>query len=498
MSKLKDLGKPEEFWDYFEQISKIPHCSGYEEKIRNFIQTEAEKFGFKTKVDKIGNLLISIPSKSTVKEKLILQCHMDMVCEKNNDVKHNFLQDPLNLKIVEINNEKWLTADGTTLGADNGTGICYNLTVMKKIHDGSLNLKTLSIELLFTVLEENRLGGAKEIDKNMVEGNLLINLDSGEEGMITNGCTGGIGFITNIKTKPISIVHIEEKVIPLRLTLSGLMGGHSGGDINRGRANAIKILIHILWKLSKNYVIHINSINGGGAANAIPREANTIIYVKEEQISEIKSIINSLFSEIKKSYEGIEKNIQISTVILQYNNSDTIIQEKIKEKLLNLLFILPCGPLSIHPKIKTYAFVSTNLGIIKTEKEHIKIRMLHRSFNNYYNKSTCEKILALFEMSGLEMNSSVTGSYPAWEPNNDSRLLNLAKDAYKELSNRDPLIILIQGGLESTLLINLNQNMEAIAIGPTAKDVHSPNERLNINSVEKTWKFLLKILQKLD
>ena len=498
MLKLKDLGQPEDFWEYFEQISKIPHCSMYEEKIRSFIKEEGEKLGFKTQVDKIGNLVITIPPKSTAKEKLILQCHMDMVCEKNDDVTHDFLQDPLNLKIVEINNKKWITAEGTTLGADNGTGICYNLTVMKKIHDGTLNLNSLSIELLFTVLEEVRLGGAKEIDKNMVEGNLLINLDSGEEGMITNGCTGGIGFIADVKTKPISIDQIEEKVIPLRLTLSGLMGGHSGGDINRGRANAIKILSHILWKLNKNYSIHIKSINGGGAVNAIPREANSVIYIKEDQLSEIKSIINSLFSEIKKNFEGIEENIQISIEELKPDINDTIISGKIQEKLLDLLYIIPCGPLSVHPKIRAYAFVSTNLGIIKTEKEHIRIRMLHRSFSNYYNESTSEKIITLFEMSGLDINKTITESYPPWEPNFDSRLLKLAKDAYKDLSNRDPLVILIQGGLESTLLINLNPNMEAIAIGPTAKDVHSPDERLNVKSVENTWNFLLKILQKLD
>jgi dipeptidase D len=498
MSKLKDLGKPEEFWEYFEQVSKIPHCSRYEEKIRNFIKSEGEKFGFKTKVDKIGNLAISIPSKSTTKEKLILQCHMDMVCEKNNAVEHNFSQDPLKLKIVEINNEKWITADGTTLGADNGTGICYNLTVMKKIHDGTLNLNSLSLELLFTVLEEVRLGGAKEIDKNMVEGNLLINLDSGEEGMITNGCTGGIGFIADIKIKPISIDQIEEKVIPLRLSLSGLIGGHSGGDINRGRANAIKILSHILWKLNNNYLIHISSINGGGAANAIPRETNAKVYVKEEEFSEIKSIINSLFSEIKKNYAGIEENIQISTEELKSDISDTVLSKEIQEKLLDLLYILPCGPLSIHPKIRVFAFTSSNLGIIKTEKDYIRLRMLHRSFSKYYNESTYEKVITLLDMSGLEMDKTITGSYPPWEPNVDSRLLNLAKDAYRELSNRDPLIILIQGGLESTFLINLNPNMEAIAIGPTAKDVHSPNERLNVKSVEKTWKFLLRILQKLD
>jgi dipeptidase D len=498
MSKLEDLGKPEEFWDYFEQISKIPHCSGHEEKIRKFIKAEGEKFGLKTKVDKVGNLAIYIPAKSKTEEKLILQCHMDMVCEKNSDIKHDFLQDPLKLKTVEIDKEKWVTADGTTLGADNGTGICYNLTIMKKIYDGNLNLNSLSIELLFTVLEEVRLGGAREIDEDMIEGNLLINLDSGRDGMITNGCTGGIGFIVDIKTNPISMGEFEENLIPLRLSLSGLIGGHSGGDINRGRANAIKVLSHILWKLEKNYSIHINSINGGGAANAIPREANFIVYVKEEEFSEIRSIISSIFSEVKKSYEGIEKKIQISIEELEPDINDTVLPPEIQTKLLNLLYILPCGPLSLHPKIRAYAFTSSNLGIIKTEKDHIRLRILLRSFSEYYNESTYEKISTLLDLSGLEINKTRTGGYPPWEPNFDSRLLNLAKDAYKELSDRDPLIILIQGGLEPTLLINLNPNMEAIAIGPTTRNVHSPDEMLNVNSVENTWNFLLKILKKLD
>ncbi|MFW9896935.1 MAG: cytosol nonspecific dipeptidase, partial [Candidatus Thorarchaeota archaeon] len=239
MAILKEIGKPYEFWNYFEQISQIPRCSGREERIRNYIKAEGEKFGFKTKVDKIGNLAIFIPAKSETKEKLILQCHMDMVCEKNSNITHDFTKDPLKLKILEIDNEKWITAEGTTLGADNGTGVCFNLTLMKKVYDGNIIFNNLSIELLFTVLEEVRLGGARDIDKDMVDGNLLINLDSGRDGMITNGCTGGVGFITDVKTNPFPVSQVEDKLIPLRISLIGLIGGHSGGDINRGRANAI-------------------------------------------------------------------------------------------------------------------------------------------------------------------------------------------------------------------------------------------------------------------
>jgi dipeptidase D len=498
MLNLKDLGEPEEFWYYFEQISKIPRCSRFEERIRNYIKREGEKLGFKTYVDEVGNLAIDIPAKNTQKEKIILQCHMDMVCEKNGNVEHDFSKDPLKLKIIDVDNEQWLTAEGTTLGADDGTGICFNLVLMKNIHDGTLNFDTLSIRLIFTVLEEFNLGGAKGIDKSLVDGNLLINLDSGGEGVITNGCTGGIGFIADIITKPIPVSSFQTNLIPLKISLFGLIGGHSGGDINRGRGSANKLLSHLLWKLNKTFTIHVNSISGGNAANAITREANAIIYIKEEEFIEIKSIFHTLFIELKKMYEGIENNMQISIEKVNKNDMDTVFSEEIQGKLLDLLYIIPCGPLSIHPKIRTYAFASTNIGILKTEKDYLRIRMLHRSFNKFFNEKTCEEVITLLKMSGLEMTRTITGMYPPWEPKFDSRLLNLAKEAHFELFDKEPRVTVIQGGLECTLLINLDPKMEAIAIGPINKNIHSPNERLNIKSVGKTWNFLQKILKKLD
>ncbi|MFX1297834.1 MAG: M28 family peptidase, partial [Promethearchaeota archaeon] len=190
MLNLKDLGQNSEFWDYFEKISKIPRCSGHEEKIRMFIQEEAERFGFKNKTDSIGNLVIIVPTKSNKKSTVVLQCHMDMVCEKNESVSHDFSKDPLKLKIEEIENDKWLTADGTTLGADNGVGICYILTLMKKIYTGALNFDSINLNMLFTVDEEQGLKGAFEIDKNFLDGEFLINLDSEEDNAVTIGCAG--------------------------------------------------------------------------------------------------------------------------------------------------------------------------------------------------------------------------------------------------------------------------------------------------------------------
>ncbi|MBA7551266.1 Cytosol non-specific dipeptidase [subsurface metagenome] len=191
MSKLKELGQPSEFWEYFEQITKIPRCSEHEEKVRTYIKEEAEKLGFKTKVDKTGNLVVRVSAKKKPKDKVVLQCHMDMVCEKNEGISHDFSKDPLKLKIIEIDNEKWVTAEGTTLGADNGVGIGYLLTLMKKIHDGELNFDSLEFDLLFTVDEEIGLRGAFKIDDDLIQGNFLINLDAEDEDSVTIGCAGG-------------------------------------------------------------------------------------------------------------------------------------------------------------------------------------------------------------------------------------------------------------------------------------------------------------------
>ncbi|MDX1797515.1 MAG: peptidase dimerization domain-containing protein, partial [Candidatus Lokiarchaeia archaeon] len=329
MLKLEDLGKPTDFWNYFNNISSIPRKSRFEDKIRIFIKNEAEKYGFIVKIDEIGNIAVKIPA---VNQKLncILQCHMDMVCEKNEGVIHDFLKDPLKLKIIEIDDEKWVTAEGTTLGADNGTGICFLLTLMKKIHEDKVKFNTLGLDLLFTVREEYDMGGAKNIDPNLVAGNYLINLDSGDKS-ITIGCTGGIGFQTKIKKKSNFIDKDQLKLQPIDISVLGLIGGHSG-RCNEGQAHAIRILSQILWKLNKKYEIHINSINGGGAANAIPREAKSIFFAKQEQIESIKSDVFYFFSEIKKQYNGLEEKMALDFKKIENFTNNEIISKNVQVK----------------------------------------------------------------------------------------------------------------------------------------------------------------------
>ena len=240
---LKDIGEPLDFWLYFEQISKIPHCSGKEDKVREYIQNEAERLGFKTQVDQAGNLLVKSVMNQVKKNqlKVILQCHMDMVCEKNEGFLHDFSQDPLQLEIIKIKGEKWLTAKGTTLGADNGVGIAYLLALMKKMNSKALKFDPLLIDMLFTVDEEVGLAGAFNIDKEFIEGgNYLLNLDSEEDDRFTIGCAGGINTVGEIRFEYVPLKESIKNAIPLKLSVSGLIGGHSGTDIHRGRANSIK------------------------------------------------------------------------------------------------------------------------------------------------------------------------------------------------------------------------------------------------------------------
>lgn len=495
MVNLKELGQPQDFWEYFLEILKIPRCSRNEEKIRNYIEKEAIKFGFNSKIDEIGNIAVNIPAVNQTLN-CILQCHMDMVCEKNEAVIHDFSKDPIKPKIIEIEDEKWITAEGTTLGADNGVGVCYLLAIMKKIHDNQLKFNSLGLDLLFTVREEYDMGGAKNIEPDLVNGEYLINLDSGHDS-ITIGCTGGIGFHTKIKKEAIMIDREELKLQQLKMSITGLIGGHSG-RCNEGQAHAIILLSHILWKLNNKFEIYITKIHGGNAANAIPREATSIFFIKEPQFEEIKSFILEIFKELQVLFEGIEKDMDITIEKFEDSNNTKALSKTVQDKLLDLLYIFPNGPIAFHPRIKDLMFISTNLGKIRTKDDHIKIRWLHRSLSKYYNNNTYEQILALLNLSGLEMENKFRSSYPPWEANFNSELLKIAQNTYKDLFKEEIDAEISQGGLEATILIDKIPGIEAIAFGANSKGLHSPDERLEIKSVERTWNFIIHLLNKLD
>ena len=498
MLNLKDLGEPFEFWDYFEKVSKIPRCSEHEEKIRMFIKKEAERLGFKSKCDSVGNLIIIVPAKSKQRSTGVLQCHMDMVCEKNESVNHDFSKDPLKLQVEEIENDKWVTAQGTTLGADNAVGICYILTLMKKMYNGELNFDSLGFNMLFTIDEEQGLRGAFEIEKEFLEGDFLINLDSEEDNAVTIGCAGGLVHFVEIKRNTLELNQQNEEFIPIKIFISGLLGGHSGVDIHLGRGNALKVIGQLLWKLNIRYPFHIYSIDGGNRTNAIPREATVIIYIKKKSSSEIISYIKDLFNEMRVIFDGIEPSLNLSIEKLEDFTDSSVFNKDLHDNLLNIMYLLPNGPLSMHPRIDGLVFSSSNFATITTRDKDIQIKISQRSLSEYFKVVTWEKTKALLDLSGLEINIIKDSDYPGWTPNFQCNLLKKCKETYKELFSEDIEIKAIHAGLECGILKKKFPQMEMISVGPINEGAHSPDERLLIKSVTKIWKLLISLLTKLS
>jgi len=500
MEDIKDLRDSSVFWEYFYQISKIPRCSGKEEMIRNFIKNEAEKLGFQTDGDQVNNLVVRIPSTDKTghrPSRVVLQSHMDMVCEKNENTVHDFSKDPLKLKIVQVENEKWLTAEGTTLGADNGVGVAYQLTLMKKFHDSTLDFGSLEVDLLFTVDEERGLTGASQLGKDLIKGLYLINLDSEEDDRFTVGCAGGKVFTAKIPTEKISLEK-DDQFVPVKITVKGLIGGHSGTDIIKGRGNALKIITEILWKVNNKFTIFMNSIEGGNLTNAIPRESDVVIYLKKDEFPKIKRFIEEFIPDIRNLYEGIEPNIDIRIDDLEDFNDSNVFTEDFQSTLLDVLFLMPSGPLSFHPKNKELVHTSTNFATIHTEHDLIQIRISQRSLTQYDKDVAHEKVKTLLNMFGPDLTIIIDSEYPSWPPDFNSKIVTLSKEVYKELFNKEVTIQAIHAGLECAYFRNYFPQMQMISIGPNVEGGHSPDERLSINSVEIIWRFLLKLLKKLS
>jgi dipeptidase D len=501
--KMNNLGDPLKFWKYFEGISKIPRCSGNEEQIGSHIEEIARSFHYKTKIDKVGNLLVYKPPnrdslKDKKRKKIIFQAHLDMVCEKNKEVSHDFSKDALSLQMIKEEGEKWLTADGTTLGADNGVGIAYCLTLMNYLENKKLEFNNIIINFLFTVEEEVGLNGAFNINHDFIEGDFLINLDSEDDNKFTIGCAGGITTTGTIKLTLRKVYEFSKELIPIKLTIKGLIGGHSGVDINKGRANAIKIISKILWKVNNKYGIFLSSLNGGNLSNAIPREAEACFYCKKDDKSAVLNFIDQIKSEIKMGISKIEPDMKILSNVLERSDEDTTIQKEMGDKLLHLLYVMPNGPISIHPENPDLVYTSTNLASIEMYNANLEIVTSQRSLHEISKIIIYEKIEALFKLADLNIEISHNGDYPSWEPYYDSTLLEIAKKSYKNLFHSEPVVQTIHAGLETGILNKKFPEIEMISLGPNIQGGHSPDEKLHVKSVEKIWKLLIELLTNLD
>jgi len=472
--------KPESVWNYFDKIRQIPRCSKHEEKIVDYVLGAAKTLNLEAEKDKIGNVVIRKPGSPGYENHpaVCLQGHLDMVCEKNADVVHDFSKDPIKLK----REGDYIKAQGTTLGADNGIGI----SVLLALAEGK-DVKHPPLELLFTVDEETGLNGASNLTKDFLSSRKLINADSEELGTIYIGCAGGGD--TSIEL-PMGAKAKVEEMKGLNVKVKGLKGGHSGVDIHLGRANAIKCLARVLYNIACGQKIMLVEISGGNKRNAIPREASAAFLLEDRK--KALNVISKVEKELKDEYEGIDENIEIE--YNDYEGNEGYSKDS-TTKLVSLLLSLPHGYLSFNPHIPKLVDTSTNLATVKTKGEKIIIGCNTRSSSNSAMESVRDSLIASAELAGAKGKKS--DSYPSWKPNISSELLRLAKDVYMEKFKKEPEIKAIHAGLETAIIGQHFPGMDMISIGPQLEYPHSPDERLEISSIKPFWDYLVAILNKL-
>ncbi len=472
MDKVFEGLKPELLWKHFDEIRKIPRCSKNEEKIREYVINFAKKKGLEYEVDEVGNVLIR--KKATPGHEgapgVVLQAHLDMVCEKNSDVDFDFEKDPIRVK----REDGWITADGTTLGADNGIGVAAALAVLE---DDSIVHGPL--EVLLTVDEETGLTGASNLKPNWLKGKYLLNLDSEDEGVFFIGCAGGRDTIFKL---PVS--RRKAKGDAFEVKVSGLKGGHSGVDIHLQRGNAIRILARVLYEIDG---VKISEIEGGNKRNAIPREARAVIFADEK---DVKAAVEKVLEEVKEELKYSDPDVRIEYSPAQ---GGEVLEET--KKIVDFLMSLPHGVLAMSLAMKGLVETSTNLAVVRSQEKEVEVVESSRSSINSSLEFVCKQLKALGDLAGAETHQPP--GYPGWTPNPDSELLRKMKEVYRKLFGKEPEVTAIHAGLETGIIGKNYPHMEMISFGPTIRFPHSPDEKVEIASVEKFWKLLVETLKEL-
>lgn len=480
--EVKDL-KPSLIWECFDEITKVPRPSCHEEQIRAYLLDFAKKHNIRVKTDKVGNVVMSKPATPGHENAptVILQAHMDMVAEKNNDVEHDFLKDPIQTYI----DGDWVKARGTTLGADNGIGMAAALAVM--IDD---TLVHGPVEALFTINEEIGLEGAQNLGEDMISGKILINMDSEDDGEIFVGCAGGIDT-TAIFTYKKSVT--PENFHYFRLGVKGLLGGHSGSDIDAGRANANKLVARFIWECSQKHDIAVVSFDGGNLRNAIPREAAAVFGVQKDLRGEVEKMLEKYSAAIANEYKGVEPSIEFT--IEEAERPEFCMDSETGITLIRAIYSAPHGVYAMSRDIKGLVETSTNLAAVKMiEGNRVKITTSQRSSVESRKADIAGQVEAHFQLAGAEVSHS--DGYPGWAPNMDSPIMHIASSAYEELFGVKPAIKAIHAGLECGLFLSKYPDLDMVSFGPTMTGVHSPDEKLNIPTVDKFWRHLELTLKK--
>lgn len=479
-SIIEDL-EPSTLWTRFYEISQIPRPSKGEEQIRAYLRNFAAVRNLKMKEDKVGNIVIFLePTKGFEKAPTaVLQSHVDMVCEKNKEKVHDFNSDPIKL----VRDGEWIKADGTTLGADNGIGVAAALAIAS-----DYTIDHGPIELLFTVDEETGLTGANNLQNGYIKGKYLLNLDTEEDGAFYVGCSGGLDTAGSFK---IDWTDSNKNYIPVLLTVSGLKGGHSGINIVDKRANAIKLLAYLLNELLK-FDYQVGYISGGSKRNAIPREAEALIFINPDDQAKIRENINEFSLAAVLEFKGVDDSVKIAIENKDENIVGRAYSKEFFIKVLNTLLAIPHGTIAMSVDIPGLVETSTNLATITTEENFLIIGTSQRSSIESAKKNIAASVKSVFDLAGAAVKNS--DGYPGWQPNLDSDLLKISRRAFIETFDKEPEMKAVHAGLECGILGDKFPGIEMVSFGPTIEGAHSPDEKVNIPAVERFYDLLKAIL----
>ena len=479
--EVKDL-QPKAVFEIFDQITRIPRPSKKEEKIRKYLLDFAKEHGIEAVADKTGNVIMRKPATPGHENAptVILQGHMDMVCESN-DKSFDFENQP----IQTIVDGEWVRANGTTLGADNGIGVAASLAIM--VDD---TLVHGPLEALITVDEETGMTGANGLEKGELKGSILINLDSEDDAEIFVGCAGGIDTVATFD--------YDSSLAPqdfhyFRFDVSNGLGGHSGGDIHLGRANANKIVARFLFELMKKHEVAVSEMDGGNLRNAIPRAAHVVFGVANESKENVRIAFNRYVADIENEYKGLEVNLKLD--LESVDTPEYTIDHKTSRNLVLALYACPHGVISMSREMEGLTETSTNLASVKMPAEgKIVVTTSQRSCVDSRKYDIANMVESVFLLAGAEVEHG--DGYPAWSPNLDSKIMHIASDAYEELYGVKPAIKAIHAGLECALFKQNYPELDMVSFGPTLRDVHSPSERMHIPAVERFWGQLRRTIEK--
>jgi dipeptidase D len=483
MSELLKL-QPEAIWKHFQDLCNIPRPSKKESKAVEFVIDFAKKHNLEYNSDKVGNVVIRKPA-SKGKEKspiVVLQAHLDMVPQKNASTEHDFEKDPIKPYV----DGEWVKARGTTLGADNGIGVASILAVLE-----DKDITSGPIEALFTIDEETGMTGAFNLSPDFIKGKILLNLDSEEDGELVIGCAGGMNTtaVFDYKKEPVT-----GDVKAYKLSITGLKGGHSGVDIDLNRGNANKLLNRFMWNAEHFFGMRLCSVDGGNVRNAIPREAFATVTVPSKTVKEFENSVSTFLKMYKDELAGVEDSISFTAEAIK--TPESWIEKAVADRLMDSLYALPNGVIRFITEMPEVVETSTNLAIVKSNDNQIEVMCLLRSAVETSKIDLGNMIESIFNMA--QAKTTHDGAYPGWKPNFSSPLLKTMKDTHHRLRGGEPIVKVIHAGLECGLIGDVYPGMDMISFGPTILHPHSPDEKVNIPTVQNFWVYLKETLSELS